>query len=245
MARQPRYRLPGQPQHITQRGTNRSPIFGARRDYEFYGECLEQACRRHGCVVHAYAMMTNHVHLLVTPTNATGISKVMHSVGTRYAQYFNWKHDRTGAFWESRYRSVVIDSERYLLNCYRYIELNPVRAGITSHPAEYQWSSYHANALGWRDRIVTPHRLYLSLDDDDATRMLAYRALCQTPLDDSILSEIRTATCTGWALGQVPIRSDVLQRPARRAAPLPKGRRARIHSRSTEALTALPRVLTT
>jgi putative transposase len=150
MPRLPRYVLPGQPQHVIQRGNNRSPLFNVEADYACFLHYMQDACRRHGCHVHAYVLMTNHIHLLITPESKDGLSKVMQSVGRRYVQYFNTSYQRTGTLWEGRYKATIVDSESYLLTCYRYIELNPVRAKLVGHPAEYRWSSYHANALGNR-----------------------------------------------------------------------------------------------
>lgn len=150
MARQPRYVLPGQPQHVIQRGNNRDVIFVAEADYRFYLDKLKDACDRMGCEVHAYVLMTNHVHLLMTPYEENSLGRVMQSLGRRYVQYFNYRYRRTGTLWEGRYRATLIDAESYLLTCYRYIELNPVRAGMVSHPGDYPWSSYRSNALGQR-----------------------------------------------------------------------------------------------
>jgi putative transposase len=148
MARLSRFVLPGQPQHIIQRGNNRQNVFFAEDDYRFYLEKLADACRKYDCRLHSYVLMTNHVHLLITPMTETGIGKVMQSLGRSYVQYVNFRHRRTGTLWEGRYRATLLDSERYLLTCHRYIELNPVRAGMVADPAAYPWSSYRHNALG-------------------------------------------------------------------------------------------------
>ena len=136
MARLPRFVLPGQPQHIIQRGNNRGVIFVADEDYQFFLEKLGDLSVKHGCQLHAYVLMSNHVHLLMTPIEANSISKLMQSLGRYYVQYFNKKYMRTGTLWEGRYKATLLDSETYLLTCYRYIELNPVRAGIAGHPAD-------------------------------------------------------------------------------------------------------------
>jgi putative transposase len=170
MARLPRYAVPGQPQHVIQRGNNRAVLFATAPDYQFFRDCLKTACEHHGCQIHAYVFMTNHVHLLMTPQTEDGIGKVMQSVGRRYVQYFNFTYGRTGTLWEGRYKATLIDTERYLLTCYRYIELNPVRAGLVAGPGEYPWSSYGANALGRYDPLVTLHGQYLGLGTDPATR---------------------------------------------------------------------------
>ncbi|MEZ0122918.1 MAG: transposase [Candidatus Reddybacter sp.] len=148
MARLTRYFIEGQPQHIIQRGNNREPIFAVERDYFFYLECLQEAAERQGLVIHSYVLMTNHVHLLVTPQTSQSIGKTLQSVGRRYVQYFNHSYRRTGTLWEGRYKATLIDSECYLLTCMRYIELNPLRANMVVHPNEYPWSSYRVNAEG-------------------------------------------------------------------------------------------------
>ena len=148
MARLPRFVLVGHPQHVIIRGNNREPIFYADEDYQFCLEKLKKACDKHECDIHAYVLMTNHVHLLITPHKKDGISKVIQMLGRYYVQYFNNTYQRKGTLWEGRYKATLIDSEHYALGCYRYIELNPVRAEMVEHPAEYPWSSYGFNGLG-------------------------------------------------------------------------------------------------
>jgi REP-associated tyrosine transposase len=223
MARLPRYTVPGQPQHVIQRGNNRSGLFATTTDYQFFRDCLETASERHGCQIHAYVFMTNHVHLLMTPQTESGIGKVMQSVGRRYVQYFNFTSGRTGTLWEGRYKATLIDTERYLLTCYRYIELNPVRAGLVAGPGEYPWSSYGANALGRFDPLVTWHSLYLGLGTEPKTRRAAYRTLFQAAIDRFTLCTIREATNKGWVLGTDRFRDEVTKVLNRRAQPSPKG----------------------
>ena len=172
MARLPRYFVEGQAQHIIQRGNNRKPIFAVDDDYSFYLDCLQEAAGHHGCAIHAYVLMTNHVHLLVTPEIEQSLPKTLQSVGRRYVQYFNYTYDRTGTLWEGRYKATLIDSERYLLTCMRYIELNPVRACMVNHPGDYQWSSYPCNAWGVENPLVNEHLVYQCLDRNiDARRV--------------------------------------------------------------------------
>lgn len=223
MARLPRFALPGQPQHVIQRGNNRSPLFLASRDYAFFRRCLAIACARHRCQVHAYVLMTNHVHLLMTPQDAAAIGKAMQSVGRRYVGYFNAAYERTGTLWEGRYRSAPVDSERYLLTCYRYIELNPVRAGLVLDPGDYRWSSYRANALAQRDAVVTPHERFSSLGSDPASRRAAYRALFEQTIGDALLDEIREATNKRWVLGSDVFKAEMAARAGRRAQPAQAG----------------------
>ncbi|MEW6039325.1 MAG: transposase [Pseudomonadota bacterium] len=166
MARLPCYVIPGQPQHIIQRGNNRQVIFAADEDYQFFRDALVDAAKKYGLSIHAYVWMTNHIHLLVTPEFGCSISKVLQSVGRRYVRYFNLTYRRSGTLWEGRYRATVVDSERYLLTLMRYIELNPVRAGMVSYPADYSWSSFRHHAQGESEchaEWLTAHEEYLRL----------------------------------------------------------------------------------
>ncbi len=202
MARQPRFVLAGQPQHVIQRGNNRQDIFCADEDYAFYLEKLADAAHKYRCDIHAYVLMTNHVHLLVTPHLENGISKLMQSVGRYYVQYFNHHYHRTGTLWEGRYKASLIDSEQYLLTCMRYIELNPVRAGkLADHPSDYQWSSYGYNATGAENNLLLPHLLYKRLGKTDGARQTAYRQLFRTQISTRTLAEIRQATNQSNTLG--------------------------------------------
>ena len=155
LARMPRYAAPGIPQHVTQRGTNRSAIFVADADYRFFHECLRAACEKHGCHVHAYVLMSNHVHLLLTPATGSAIGRVMQTVCRRYVQRFNDTHERTGTLCQGRYKATVVDTEQYLFACHRYIELNPVRAGLARNARDYTWSSHRGNAFGVTDHLVS------------------------------------------------------------------------------------------
>jgi len=223
MPRLPRVTLPGQPHHVIQRGNNRSPIFIVEKDYRFFRRCLLDASLRHNCSLHAYVFMTNHIHLLLTPDTMDGISKMMQSVGRRYVQYFNSTYDRTGTLWEGRFRSILIESENYLFICHRYIELNPVRANMVGHPAEYRWSSYHANALGVHDRLVQPHYLYTCLGSTNGMRQQAYKSIFSTHVEDRALADIRTATQKGWVLGSDGFKDQVERLVNRRTRPLGSG----------------------
>lgn len=223
MARLPRYGLAGQPQHVIQRGNNRNPIFLAPGDYEFFLECLKDGCARFGCSVHAYVLMTNHVHLLATPETADGISGLMQSIGRRYVPHFNYTYQRTGTLWEGRYKAVPLDSERYLMSCYRYIELNPVRAGMVARPGEYRWSSYPCNAQGKADELIHEHALYRALGAYPASRRAAYRALFRSELDEATLQELRDSINKGWVLGSKRFLAKVEAASQRRVEPLPRG----------------------
>jgi putative transposase len=223
MARQPRYVLPGQPQHVIQRGNNRDVIFVAEPDYRFYLEKLKNACDNIGCEVHAYVLMTNHVHLLMTPHEEDSLSRVMQSLGRRYVQYYNCRHRRTGTLWEGRYRATLVDAESYLLTCYRYIELNPVRAGMVSDPAEYPWSSYRRNALGQPDMLVSEHTLYRGLGASDEERRHYYRTLFDHCMGKDTLDTIREATNKAWVLGNDRFRARIGDLVNRQTAPKTRG----------------------
>ena len=166
MARLPRYFVQGVPLHIILRGNNREPIFVNDEDCQFFKESLHDAATRHGLSIHAYVFMTNHVHLLASPSAEDSVPKTMQSTGRRYVQYFNYCYQRTGTLWEGRYRATVVEAEHYLFECMRYIELNPVRAGMVANPGDYAWSSYHANAQGKANESVTAHSLYRRLAHD-------------------------------------------------------------------------------
>jgi len=201
-------------------------MFARPADYLHFRAYLELACAEHECAVHAYVLMTNHVHLLITPSRAGAIGRVMQSVGRRYVPYYNWSQGRVGGLFQGRFRAVPIDSEQYLFTCYRYIERNPVRAGIVRRLVDYRWSSYHANALGDPDSLVTPHDLYLTLGSETSTRLAAYRSVHGQELEESTLVAIRTAARTGWALGGDQFRQELTQRSGRRAGPLIRGQRS-------------------
>lgn len=191
MPRKPRFNLVGIPQHVIQRSNNREPCFYAKDDFQHYLTDLYESAVKFDCLIHAYILMTNHVHLLVTPMQEYGVSQMMQAIGRRYVYYINKNYNRTGTLWEGRYKSSLIDSDNYLLTCMRYIELNPVRAGLVKHPGEYKWSSYHANAQGSKDSIIESHPLYNALDKTDAKCQKAYRELFQHHVNDNLLHEIR------------------------------------------------------
>ncbi len=223
MARLPRFVLPGHPQHVIQRGNNREAIFHETRDYRFFLEKLAQAGPGHGCDIHAYVLMTNHLHLLVTPREEAGIGQMMQSLGRVYVQRFNQSYGRSGTLWEGRYRATLIETESYLLTCMRYIELNPVRAGMVAHPREFPWSSYRCNALGGTDPIVRPHALYRRLGTTATGRQAAYRQLFKDRIPQGRLDLIRAATNKSWVLGDARFRARMAKRLDRPVAPKPRG----------------------
>jgi putative transposase len=201
MARRARLKLAGQPWHVIQRGVNRSSCFGGDVDRRLYLDLLAEHASAQGAQVHAYVLMSNHVHLLLTPGDDWAVSRMMKAIGERYVRHFNKAHGRTGTLWEGRFRSSIVDSQSYLFTCQRYIELNPVRAGLVSHPSQYAWSSYPANAEGIDSPIITPHPLFLSLAEQPEERRQAYRALFGSQLSPDELHDIREAVIGGFALG--------------------------------------------
>lgn len=209
MPRRNRHYLQGYTYHIVQRGNNRQPCFFADDDYAMYLNILANALRRYQVALHAYVLMTNHVHFLLTPSDSVGISNVMKVVGSRYAQYINRNYQRTGSLWEGRHKSSAIDSERYLLTCYRYIERNPVVAKMVSHPVEYPWSSYPVNAAGADSEFLSPHDEYLNLGRTRAECCAAYAALFETDINDDDLQSIRKAAHYGQPLGSVGFKNRI------------------------------------
>jgi len=223
MARLPRFVIPGHPQHVIVRGNNREAIFYENEDYTFYLNKLKDACKKHDCGLHAYVLMTNHVHLLITPQVENGISKLIQMIGRYYVQYFNHKYQRTGTLWEGRYKASLIDTERYLLTCYRYIELNPVRANMVVHPADYPWSSYSCNALGAENALIIAHSEYISLSNTNKNRQSIYRGLFEQHIDSRTIEEIRAATNKAWVLGSEYFKAQIEQKTGRPSQPRKTG----------------------
>jgi putative transposase len=224
MPRRARLRIAGAPLHIIQRGNNRSACFFADHDYGCYLRHLEELAARYACSIHAYVLMTNHVHLLLTPGRPDGASLLMKHLGQRYVQYVNRVYDRSGTLWEGRFRSSIVQAEVYLLRCQRYIELNPVRAGMVDTPGAYRWSSFSANALGHCSALVTPHSLFLVLGTHESSRRAAYFELFRSELEPRELEEIRTSANAGYALGNEHFRKEIEIALGRRAGPGRPGR---------------------
>jgi putative transposase len=208
--------LAGVPVHVIQRGNNRSPCFVTDEDRSFYLFHLSRALSRFGCELHAYCLMTNHVHLLLTPRGGESCALLMKHLGQLHSQYFNKLYRRTGSLWEGRFRSCLVQSERYLLTCYRYIELNPVRAALVAHPGDYRWSSYRENVVGNPIGLVTPHSEYFRLGTTAEERRRAYASLFGSYADTELVEEIRAATNGGYALGNAQFRSEMARALGRR-----------------------------
>lgn len=224
MPRRARVTLPGIPLHVIQRGNNRQPCFFADEDYRFYLDWLGEYAEKTGCRIHAYVLMTNHVHLLLSGDEAESSGRLMKALGQRYVQYVNRTYRRSGTLWEGRYRSCLTQQDTYLLTCMRYIELNPVRAAMVVHPGEYRWSSYRANAQGEADMLISPHSGYVSLGSDLAARLAAYRELFRFELDPGLVDEIRKATNGNFALGDQRFARQIESALGKRVTPGKSGR---------------------
>jgi len=227
MPRRARITLPGIPMHVRHRGNNRQPCFFEEQDRSFYLFHLNRLLPLAHCALHAYCLMTNHVHLLLTSKTAGGCSHLMKHLAQLQSQYVNRTYGRSGSLWEGRFRSCLVQSEDYLLTCYRYVELNPVDAGLARQPGDYLWSSYRANAHGVRTTLVTPHDEYLRLGRGHDERSQAYRALFDVPLDRKRVEEIRAATNGNFALGNKAFRRAMAVALGRRAEPGKSGRPSR------------------
>jgi len=201
MARLPRLTLPGQPHHVIQRGNNRQPVFVDRQDREMLLALLGEHAARLQVALHAYVLMDNHFHLLATPATETGMPQWMQSVGRRYVRYFNDRHGRSGTLWEGRYRSTLIQTDRYFLACMAYIDLNPVRAGWVPDARDYAWSSYGHYAGLRTDPLITPHPLYWSLGNTPFAREAAYAELVRAGVSQSDTQLLTESALRGWAAG--------------------------------------------
>ena len=223
MPRPNRVILPGVPTHVIQRGHNRTTCFFSHRDFAEYREVLHETSERFRCTIHAYVLMTNHVHLLVSAFESSGISRMIQTIGRRYVRPVNIRRRRTGTLWEGRFKSSTIDSERYFLTCSRYIELNPVRARMVDDVGEYRWSSYRHNAHGEPDALVTPYSLYDALGPSPQVRRKAYRELFRHVIEPASLESIRTAAKRGTALGDVDFLQHLESSARRPVARYPHG----------------------
>lgn len=215
MARRRRLSIDGLPLHIVQRGNDRQRCFFEDFHYSLYLGLMTELARPHGCEVHAYVLMTNHVHLLLTPQVAGNASRFMKNLAQRYVQYVNRARKRTGTLWDGRFKSNLVESETYALRCYRYIEMNPMRAGMVGNPSHYPWSSYSANALGIPSLSVAPHSVYQALGKDNRERRAAYRELFDRTDDGDDIEDIRSALRTGTPLGTPPFLAQLALRGIR------------------------------
>ncbi|MBI1906127.1 MAG: transposase [Rhodocyclales bacterium] len=224
MPRKPRFYLPDIPAHIIQRGNSRQATFFAEEDYAAYLGWLRDGAELHGCAVHAYALMTNHVHLLVTPRDSGSISRLMQYVGRHYVKYVNHAYAKSGTLWEGRHKGCLVCGDDYLLTCMRYIELNPVRAGMVAAPGDYRWSSYRANAIGEPGDGLTAHPLYQALGRSAQERGHACRELFRAALERDQIHTIRTTVQTGTPLGSERFKQQIEQTLQRKVGQAQRGR---------------------
>ena len=227
MPRPQRICIPGLPHHIVQRGNNRSATFYHGDDYEKYLTLLGKAAIKHNSVVHAYVLMTNHVHLLVSPSSSDGLSLTMQTLGRRFVNYINKRYRRTGTLWKGRFKCSVVDSEHYCLACYRYIDLNPVRAAMVADPIDYRWSSCRHNVLGESNSLLTPHASYLELGLTLEARTTQYRSLIDDVLDEQTVNSIRYAVNKGLPAGSERFKADIEKHLGRQLATGKVGRPAK------------------
>ena len=204
--------LPGYPLHVIQRGHNRDACFRSEADHILYLGLLEEASKRHGCAVHAYVLMGNHVHLVVTPPEIPLFSRMMKDLNQGFAQYINRHNKRCGSVWQGRPKTFLIDSQNYLLTCHKYIELNPVRAGMVAKPWLYPWSSYSTNASGRKSSLIRPHAIYSTLGKTPEEQQAAYRRLFEEAIPDEVLGRIRASVNRGKPLGDEAFVMDVAGR---------------------------------
>ena len=224
MARLPRLTLAGYPHHVIQRGNNRQTIFTSTADYQHLLGLIEENAKKFEVDVHAYVLMTNHFHLLATPQNDKGLPLLMQAVGRSYVRYFNDSRGRSGSLWEGRYRSTLIETDRYLLTCMAYIDLNPVRAGMVGEPLDYAWSS-HAFYVGARtEKLITPHGLFWDLANTPFGREAAYAELVRAGVSAEQQSALTKSALAGWALGDVDFVTDLQNRTERRVNMAKAGR---------------------
>ena len=202
MGRPPRRFAPGYPAHVIHRGNNREDIFHCESDFRYLWRSLKDASAHFEVDINAYVFMTNHVHLILTPGDRGSVSRMMHWTARRYAGYFNQRYGRTGHCWGGRFRSFLITEERYLLECHRYLDMNPVRAGLVRHPADYAWTSHRFYAFGEMNELVTPHSALQELGIDEATRRMSYHALFRDVLDPELLKKIRKSVNSGCPIGE-------------------------------------------
>ncbi|SDY28682.1 transposase [Nitrosomonas halophila] len=226
MARLSRVCPVGVPQHVMQRGNNRQVCFADEQDLAAYAHWLTEASRKYQVDVHAWVFMTNHIHLLCTPQVENAVSRMMQTLGRQFVRYFNSRYQRTGTLWEGRYKSCLVQEEIYLLALYRYIELNPVRAGIVEQPSDYVWSSYASNAQGKVSELCTPHALYVALGNAESERQARYRQLFEQHVEGELLTEIRQTLNKGLALGNERFKAEIEKLTGRRVTARKAGRPA-------------------
>lgn len=224
MARLPRLIIPSQPHHVIQRGNNDQVIFHDAEDYQAFLGWLRSAAKTYKVALHAYVLMPDHLHLLVTPSDEDGLGQMMQWIGRYYVPYFNQKYGRSGTLWHGRYKTSLIDAEQYFMPCARFIEFNPVRAGLVASAAEYPWSSYQHHVGIRVDGLITDHANYWALGNTPFQREAAYLALTEYPLTAAEVEEIGKAVLKGWPLGSEKFKTELQLRVKRQVLPAKRGR---------------------
>ena len=224
MARLPRLIIPEQPHHVIQRGNDRRVIFHDASDYSIFLNWLREASKQFSVAIHAYVLMSNHLHLLASPSDQVGLGRMMQWIGRHYVPYFNYKYQRNGTLWQGRYKTAVIDSERYFLTCSRYIELNPVRADMVLSPVDYYWSSYQHHIGARTDPLITDHSLYWALGNTPFEREATYKQLVEQALTPEELNVMRKSALKGWAIGSEKFKALLEKHALRPVAPGKRGR---------------------
>ncbi len=227
MARLPRLIVPNQPHHVIQRGAGQQAVFLDSDDHTIFLKYLKEASRHFKVLIHAYVLMPNHIHLLASPSDQTGMARMMQWIGRFYVPYFNHKYDRVGTLWQGRYKAAVVDSERYFLLCARYIELNPVRAGLAMQPEEYRWSSYRHHVGMQHDSLIAEHTLFWALGNTPFAREASYRHLVEEAIPKAEVEALTEATLKGWAIGSDQFKARLEKQSHQRVRPGRRGRPAR------------------
>ncbi|MES2932624.1 MAG: transposase [Pseudomonadota bacterium] len=226
MARLPRLVVPSHPHHVLQRGHDRQPVFRDTADYAAYLEWLREAAKLYRVAIHAYVLMPNHIHLLVSPSDGDGLGRMMQWIGRFYVPYFNHKYGRVGTLWEGRFKASVLETEQYCMACCRYIELNPVRAGLTASPEEYPWSSYMHHAGIAVNSLIVDHPQYWALGNTPFEREAVYRALVEQGISQDALKMLNQSLLKGWALGSENFKTELEKQVQRRVQPAKRGRKS-------------------
>jgi len=224
MARLPRLIVPGQPHHVIQTGNNNQPIFRETEDYQAFLGWLRTAAKNYKVAVHAYVLMPDHLHLLVTPADADGLGQMMQWIGRYYVPYFNQKYGRSGTLWNGRYKTSLIDAEQYFMSCSRYIEFNPVRNGMVARAEDYPWSSYPHHAGLRSDGLIVDHPKFWELGNTPFQREAAYIALAEPALSEDEISLISKALLKGWPLGTEQFKTALQHKVKRQVLPAKRGR---------------------
>lgn len=224
MARLPRLIIPSQPHHVIQRGNNGQLIFQDAEDYRAFLGWLRSAAKTYKVAIHAYVLLPNHLHLLVSPSDETGLGQMMQWIGRYYVPYFNNKYGRSGTLWQGRYKTSLVDADKYFMSCSRYIEFNPVRAGFSSDAASYPWSSYAHHAGLQPDSLITDHAQYWALGNTPFQREAAYIALAEQALTPTEIEVINKAVLKGWPLGSEKFKTELQNRVKRQVLPAKRGR---------------------